>query len=76
MSKIILRIVSGVMFIVAVVYLTFAMTHPEFGSVFYIGSWAIGPEIWRTFYVFYALVMIGLFVASFFVGKNKKEKGK
>ncbi|MBQ8164172.1 MAG: hypothetical protein IJZ93_07410 [Clostridia bacterium] len=71
MSKIILRIISGAMFIVAIVFLAFALTHPEFGTVFYIGEFAIGSEIWRVFYLIYAIVTVALFVTSFFVCKNK-----
>lgn len=74
--KIILRIVSGAMLFVAIVFLSFALTHPEFGTVFYIGSWEIGPAIWRAFYLIYAVVMVGFFVASFFVGDKKKQKHK
>lgn len=73
-SKIILRIVSGIMLFVAIIFLSFALTHPEFGTVFYIGSLEIGPSIWRAVYLMYAIVMVGLFVASFFVGEKKKVK--
>lgn len=73
MSKKVLRIISGAMLIVAIVYLSYALTHPEFGTVFYIGSLEIGPAIWRAFYLIYAVVMVGLFVASFFVGKEKSN---
>ena len=69
--KIILRIVSGAMLFVAIVFLSFALTHPEFGTVFYIGSWEIGPAIWRAFYLIYAVVMVALFIASFCVDKVK-----
>ena len=72
MSKKILRIISGAMLIIAVIFLAFALTHPEAGRVFYIGSLAIGSEIWRAFYIVYALVMVGVFIASFFVkGKQR-----
>ncbi len=70
MAKVVLRIISAVMFVIAVVYLGYVFTHPEFGSVFYIGKFEIGPTIWRIFYAVYAATMIGLFVGSFFV-KNK-----
>lgn len=76
MSKKVLRIISGIMLIAAVVFLVFALTHPEAGSVFYIGNLAIGSEIWRVFYIVYALVMVVFFAASFFVGKTKAEEGK
>ena len=71
MSKKILRIISGVMLIIAVVFLSIALTHPEFGTVFYIGNLRIGAAIWRAFYLIYAVVMVGLFVASFFCSQEK-----
>ena len=71
MSKKILRIISVVMFIIAVVFLFIALTHPEFGTVFYIGNLRIGAAIWRAFYLIYAVVMVVLFVASFCVDRNK-----
>lgn len=73
MSKKILRIISGVMFIIAVVFLSIALTHPELGTVFYIGSLRIGAAIWRAFYLIYAVVMVALLVASFCVDKVKKR---
>ena len=73
MSKKILRIISGVMFIIAVLFLSIALTHPELGTVFYIGSLRIGAAIWRAFYLIYAVVMVVLFVASFCVDKVKKR---
>lgn len=76
MKKTVFRIISGIMLVVAAVFLVFALTHPEAGSVFYIGDLAIGSKIWRAFYVVYALVMVGLFTASFFVGKTKAEMRK
>ena len=69
-----LRIVSGIMLIVAIVFLSYALARPEFGTVFYIGSLEIGSAVWRTFYLIYAIVMVVLFVTSFFVGKRKKVK--
>ena len=73
MSKKILRIISVVMFIIAVLFLSIALTHPEFGTVFYIGSLRIDAAIWRVFYLIYAVVMVALFVASFCVDKVKKR---
>ncbi|MBO5212352.1 MAG: hypothetical protein J6B60_02300 [Clostridia bacterium] len=74
MKKTVFRIVSIVMLFVACIFLVVALSHPELGRVFYIGELKIGSEIWRAFYVLYALVMVGLFVASFFVDKAKAEK--
>ena len=64
-TKTVLRTISILMLIVAVIYLSYALTHPEFGEVFYIGSFAVGPELWRLFYLVYAVIMAGLFAISF-----------
>ena len=58
MSKKILRIISGVMLIIAVVFLSIALTHPELG---------------RVFYIIYVIIMAGLFIASFYVGKENSK---
>ena len=62
-----LRIISVLMFIIAILFLCYALTHPEAGSVFYIFGQPIGSEIWRIFYVFYVLVMIVSFLISFII---------
>ena len=69
--KRILRLVSLVMLIAAVVFVFCALSNPALGSVFYIGSIKIGADIKRAFYAVYAIVMAALFAASFFV-KNKQ----
>ena len=66
-----LRIISLVMFVVAVVFVFIALSCPTCGSVFYIGSIRIGADIWRAFYKFYAVVMVLLFVLSFIIPKKK-----
>ena len=73
-AKTILRIISGIMFIVAVIFLSLALTHPEFGTVFYIGTWEVGSAVWRAFYVAYAITTILLFVLSFFVGRGVDQR--
>lgn len=67
----ILRLTSLLMLASAVVFLTVALSHPEFGTVFYIGSVPIGAAVWRSFYIFYAAVMAVLFGLSFFVKDRK-----
>ena len=66
-----LRLISLLMFLVAVVFVICALSCPTCGSVFYIGPFRIGVDIWRKFYAAYVIVMCGLFIASFFVSKNK-----
>ena len=68
--KRILRLISLVMLIIAVVFLAFALTHPEYGTVFYIGNLKIGSSILRGFYALYAIVTVALFGASFLVKKQ------
>ena len=65
----ILRIISLVMFVVAIIFIACALANPALGRTFYIGDIAIGAEVWRVFYAIYAIVMAILFVMSFFVGK-------
>ena len=61
-----LRIISAIMFIIALLFLIYAFTHPEAGSVFYIFGQPIGSHEWRSFYGLYAIVVIGLFIISCF----------
>lgn len=65
----VLRITSLVMFAVAIIFIACALANPALGKTFYVGDIAIGAEVWRVFYAVYAIVMVGLFVLSFFVGK-------
>ena len=69
--KKLLRLISIVMLIVAVVFVYCAVSCPTLGSVFYIGSVRIDAEIKRVFYGFYVIVMALLFIASFFIKKKK-----
>lgn len=68
----ILRIISLVMFLAALVFVFCATSNPTLGRTIYIGSFQFGAEQWRVCYAIYAVVMAGLFGASFFV-KNKEE---
>ncbi len=70
--KTILRSVSFFMLIIAIAFLIFALSHPQLGSVFYIGDLAIGSDIWRAFYAVYATIAVALFGVSFLV-KDKKR---
>ena len=66
-----LRIISGIMLVVAILFLFYAFMHPEGGSVFYILGVPIGSNCWRAFYVVYTIVMVGLFIFSFFQRTKK-----
>lgn len=65
----ILRWISLIMLIAAVIFVFCALSAPNLGSTIYIGSFAFGAEQWRVCYKLYVVVMIALFVASFFVKK-------
>ncbi len=66
-----LRIISLIMFMIAVVFVAAALSNPALGHVIYIGDFAFGARQWRICYAVYAAVMIYLFIASFIV-QNKK----
>ena len=66
-----LRLISCVMLVIAIIFVLCALSAPNLGSVFYIFGFPIGAEIWRAFYALYAVVMVGLFAASFFVKGGK-----
>lgn len=70
MSKRVLRLISLGMLVVAVVFVAYALNHPEAGQAFYVFGVAIGASVWRIFYGVYLVVMVALFVASFFVGRK------
>ena len=68
-KRVLLRLISLFMFVIAVIFVACALSNPGLGSTFYIGGLAIGAEIWRIFYAIYAIVMVLLFGASFVVRK-------
>lgn len=61
------RIISLVMFAVAMVFVACALSNPTLGHTIYIGGFRFGAEQWRVCYAAYVLVMAGLFLASFLV---------
>lgn len=67
-----LRIASLVMFVIAVIFVICAMCCPTCGRVIYIGDIAIGGDVWRKCYLVYGIVMVALFISSFFVKNQKK----
>lgn len=70
-KKRVLRQISLLMLITAVIFVFCALSNPQLGQVIYIGTYAFGPKQWRICYGIYIVVMITLFLASFFE-KNKK----
>ena len=65
-----LRIISGIMLAIAVIFVFCALSCPALGTTVYIGSFKFGAAQWRVCYLIYAAVMIGTFAASFFVKKR------
>ena len=66
-----LRLASAAMLIVAVIFVFCALACPTLGRTIYIGDFAFGAEQWRFCYKVYAVVMVALFVVSFFVKEKK-----
>ena len=69
MRKRICRVSAISMLLIAIIFVGYALTHPEAGSVFYIGDFEVGPEELQAFYKFYFVTMIVMFFASFVKGK-------
>ena len=57
------------MFIIAVIFALVAVSTPTLGQVIYIGNFEFGPDLWLVCYKAYAVVMLALFAASFFIKK-------
>lgn len=70
-AKLVLRLISLFLFLVAVVFIICAMSCPQCGSVFYIGSFKVTVRVMHWFYNSYILVMLLLFLVSFFLPKKK-----
>ena len=70
-TRIVLRVISLVMFVVGVIFVICCLLCPTIGMVFYIGNIEIGVEVWHAFYIFYAVVTVALFVVSFFVKRKR-----
>ncbi len=68
--KVVLRLISLTMLIVAFVFVFIALSVPTLGKTIYIGDYAFGAEQWRVCYGIYAAIMVIIFIASFIV-KNK-----
>lgn len=68
-----LRIISLIMLVIAVIFVFCVLSAPNLGRTIYVGNYEFGAEQWRICYAFYAIVMVALFAASFFVKNNKKE---
>ena len=70
--KIKLRLISGIMLVVAIVFVFCALACPTLGKTLYIGDYAFGAEQWRFCYKIYAIVMVALFGASFVIKEKQR----
>ena len=68
-KKIILRLISLIILIIAIIFVFSALSNPALGKVIYIGDFKFGAEQWRTCYLLYLIIMAGLFISSFFKKK-------
>ena len=66
-KRMVLRLVSLIMFISAVVFVGCALSNPQMGRTIYIGSFPFGAEAWRVCYGIYTAAMATLFGSSFLV---------
>ena len=63
-------IIGLAMLVIAIVFLAIALTHPELGTVFYIGKLRIGSAIWRTFYLCYLVIMLASFTTALLIKRK------
>jgi len=61
-----MRLISGIMLVVAVIFVFCALSNPALGSTIYIGTWAFGAEQWRLCYKISVGIMLVLSLGSFF----------
>ena len=72
-KKSMLRLISFLMLLAAVIFVSCALVCPTLGQTIYLGDWKFGAEQWRICYLIYVIVMATLFVASFFVKSSKSK---
>lgn len=68
--KVVLRLISLLMFVAAVVFVIIAVSCPTLGRVFYIGSFRVDGDVLHIVYNIYLIIMVLLFLLSF-IGKKK-----
>lgn len=72
--KTVLRLISILMFVAAVIFVLIAVSCPTLGRVFYIGSFRVDGDVLHMFYNIYLVIMVLLFLLSF-VGRKEKFRG-
>ncbi len=65
-KKTALRLVSLIMLFAAALFVSVALSAPNLGTTLRLGNFVFGREQWYRCYAVYALIMVSLFVASFF----------
>ena len=66
------RLISLIMFLIAIVFVFCALSNPALCRTIYIGDFFFGAEQWRMCYAVYAIVMLLFFIASFFVDRKER----
>ena len=72
--KVVLRLISLVMFVIAVIFVLIAVSCPTLGRVFHIGSFRVDGDVLHIVYNIYLVIMVLLFLLSF-IGKREKFRG-
>jgi len=72
--RMLLRFISILMFVAAVVFVIIAVSCPTLGRVFYIGSFRVDGDVLHIFYNIYLVIMVLLFLLSF-IGKKERFRG-
>ncbi len=73
-KKSMLRLISFLMLLAAVIFVSCALACPTLGQTIYLGNLKFGAEQWRICYLIYVIVMTALFVASFFVKSSTSKE--
>lgn len=69
-KKSLFRMLSLLMLIIAIVFVICALSCPTLGHTLYIGSFSFGAREWRICYLIYLIIMLSLFIGSFFAKGN------
>ena len=72
-TKKLFRFIGMLMLIVAVAFVIMAISAPQMGHVFYIGSFKVDAHVKRIFYLVYLIAAVMLLTASFLI-KRKKDR--
>ena len=68
-----LRYISLCMLLIAIIFVFCALSAPNLGRTLYIGNYEFGAEQWRMCYKIYVVIMISLFIGSFFIKERTRD---